>query len=81
MTQTGVSRDKLAKDLAVSPATISNISTGKVYPSIKFLVELGEYFDLDIRDFFHPTKPTMISKHQIEELRDHLKKAMDIVGQ
>lgn len=80
MTFTGVSRDTLAKDLGVTPATISNISNGKVYPSIKFLLELSEYFDLDIRDFFHPTKPTVMNKHQVDELRTTLRKAMEIIG-
>lgn len=65
MHEKGISREALAQGMGVAPATISNISTGRVYPSVKFLLELSEYLDVDIREMFVQTKGNSISQNEI----------------
>lgn len=78
MQEKGISRDALAQGMGVAPATISNISTGRVYPSVKFLMELAEYLDVDIREMFYPTKQGNLKQNDlnlaIEEIKNGLEK-------
>lgn len=80
MHEKGISRDALAQGMGVAPATISNISTGRVYPSVKFLLELAEYLDVDIREMFYPTKGKILSNYEIKQLREMLENGIKLLG-
>lgn len=79
MHEKGISRDTLAQGMGVAPATISNISTGRVYPSVKFLLELAEYLDIDVRELFTPTKGGVISENELKNLRKHIEECTKIL--
>lgn len=79
MTEKGISRDTLAEAMKVAPATISNISTGKVYPSVKFLLELAEYLDVDVREMFVPTKGGTITRTEVNELKRILNDGLNLL--
>jgi len=80
MQERQISRDTIAQAMDVAPATISNISTGKVYPSVKFLLEVSEYLDVDIREMFVSTKGRVITTSEVDSLRQIFKEGLEIVG-
>ena len=75
-----IARATIANAMNVAPATISNISTGKVYPSVKFLIEISEYLDVDIREMFISTKGGTLTKPEIDELKLMLNSGLKILG-
>ena len=80
MNEKGISRQVLAEAMNVTPATISNISTGKVYPSIKFLLEVSDYLDVDIREMFVQTKDVSPSQSKVEEVKKMLKLSIELLN-
>lgn len=80
MHEKGISRDKLAEAMKVAPATISNISTGKVYPSVKFLLELAEYLDVDIREMFYTTKGNVVTNFEIHQIKEAVNSIIEILN-
>jgi transcriptional regulator with XRE-family HTH domain len=44
----GVSRDEMATRLNLTPASITNITAGKTYPSVDLLLVIAEMFNVDI---------------------------------
>lgn len=79
MQEKGIARDTLAKAMDVAPATISNISTGKVYPSVKFLIQVAEYLDVDIREVFVSTKGSLIITGDLEEPINLISEALSLL--
>jgi transcriptional regulator with XRE-family HTH domain len=51
-----ISREEMAKQLGVTTATVTNITSGKTFPSKDVLLKCCEIFDVDIRDLFNSTK-------------------------
>ncbi|AZA82196.1 transcriptional regulator [Chryseobacterium lactis] len=49
--------EDVAKDLGITTTTLSNLNQGNTFPKADMLVKLAEYFDIDIRELFYPTKP------------------------
>lgn len=80
MQEKNIPRDTLAEAMGVAPATISNISTGKVYPSVKFLIEVSEYLDVDIREMFYPTKGGVLTVSEVDKLKDIFQSGVDILS-
>jgi len=80
MIEKNISRDMIAKAMNVVPATITNISTGKVYPSVKFLIEVSEYLDVDIREMFISTKGGVITTSEVNSLRQLFIDGLKIIG-
>lgn len=72
-----ISRDKMAEILKVTPVTITNITSGKTYPSIDLLLEIAEIFNIDIRELFNPTKVNYSS--QLIEAKTLIKKGVEIL--
>lgn len=79
MKEKGVSREELAKKVDVSMTTISNISTEKNYPTIPLLLSIAEALDVDIREMFISTKGESVTKSEIQELKEMLKKGITIL--
>jgi len=79
MQEKEISRDTIAQAMGVAPATISNISTGKVYPSIKFLLEVSDYLDVDIREMFIPTKGGTMTNFERTKLLELLREGIGIL--
>ena len=46
----------LAKDLNVTPNTVTNWIKGYSLPSGDDLIRIAKYLDVDVRDLFHSTK-------------------------
>ena len=59
----------LAKELGVTPNTVSNWVKGKSTPSGDDLLRIAKALDVDVRDLFHSTKT--------KEADDILKKAIN----
>ena len=53
----GLKGEDVAKDLDITTTTLSNFNQGNTFPKAEMLLKLSEYFNVDIRDLFHPTKP------------------------
>jgi transcriptional regulator with XRE-family HTH domain len=75
----GVSRDEMATRLNLTPASITNITAGKTYPSVDLLLVIAEMFNVDIRDLFTPTKVNY--NDQLEEAKSLIKKGYEILEQ
>jgi transcriptional regulator with XRE-family HTH domain len=75
----GVSRNEMAKRLNLTPASITNITAGKTYPSVDLLLVIAEMFNVDIRDLFSPTKKNY--NDQLEEAKSLIKKGYEILEQ
>jgi transcriptional regulator with XRE-family HTH domain len=73
----GVSRDEMATRLNLTTASITNITSGKTYPSIDLLLVIAEMFNVDIRDLFTQTKVEY--SNQLEEAKSLIKKGYDIL--
>lgn len=52
----GLVGDEVARDLGITSTTLSNINQGNTFPKADMLLKMAQYFDLDIRDLFYPTK-------------------------
>lgn len=75
----GISREEMANRLNLTRASITNITSGKTYPSIDLLLKIAEIFNLDIRDLFVPTKVNYTD--QLEEAKSLIKKGYKILEQ
>lgn len=75
----GISRDEMATRLKLTPATVTNITAGKTYPSVDLLLKIAEMFNVDIRDLFNPTKVNY--QNQLEEATLLIKKGHEILEQ
>lgn len=75
----GVSRDEMATRLNLTTASITNITSGKTYPSVDLLLVIAEMFNLDIRDLFTPTKVNY--NDQLQEAKSLIKKGYEILEQ
>ena len=75
----GVSREEMATRLNLTTASITNITSGKTYPSVDLLLVIAEMFNIDIRDLFTPTKVDY--NNQLEEAKSLIKKGYKILEQ
>jgi transcriptional regulator with XRE-family HTH domain len=75
----GISREEMATRLNLTTASITNITSGKTYPSIDLLLKIAEMFNLDIRDLFVPTIVNYTD--QLEEAKSLIKKGYEILEQ
>ncbi|GAB3666426.1 hypothetical protein GCM10028791_42250 [Echinicola sediminis] len=60
----GITGEKLAEMINVSPVTISRIISGKSGTNLGTLIEIAKALDVDVRDLFAPKKeePIYIKK-------------------
>ncbi len=79
MREKNVTREQLAEACEVTLASISSITTGKNTPSLLVLTKMAKRFDVDIRDLFEPTKPSQITNRDIDEAKELIKKAINIL--
>ena len=75
----GMSREELATSAGVSVTTISNINSEKNLPTINLLLEIAKTLDVDIREMFVPTKGNFVIQNDIDEVKDLLKKSLQIL--
>ena len=73
----GVSRDEMASRLNLTPASITNITAGKTYPSVDLLLVIAKMFNIDIRDLFTPTRVNYVS--QLDEAKSLIRKGYEIL--
>ncbi|MBF0231769.1 MAG: helix-turn-helix transcriptional regulator [Desulfamplus sp.] len=66
----GMTQDRLAEDVDISPKYLSSIERGKENPTINTLISLSESLDVDLEDFFDLIKleNPEISKEKIMAL-------------
>ena len=75
-----LSQQSLAEKANVTPNTISVIETGKKFARISTLVNLANYFDTEVYEFFKP--PNMIpdkTADAIAKYKQQIKEAVDNV--
>ena len=76
MQELGWSRADLAKEVGLTPTSISNIHSGLHLPSIENLQKIAYAMDVDIRELFNPTKKGSASLVEINAAKDHILKAL-----
>lgn len=54
-TSRGISQTGLAKQVGVTPSTISQVESGQIYPSIPALLKISELLSVDMASFFSVT--------------------------
>lgn len=64
----GISANKLAKSIDIDPSSISKIENGVSKPSIDLLIEICDFFDISMSDFFSEGINTNMLSHNIKEL-------------
>ncbi len=52
-TKRGLSQTDLAKQVGVTPSTISQVENNQIYPSLPALIKMSEILSVDINSFFH----------------------------
>jgi DNA-binding XRE family transcriptional regulator len=61
----------------LTPASITNITAGKTYPSLDLLLVIAKMFNIDIRDLFTPTMVNYTS--QLDEAKSLIRKGCEIL--
>lgn len=56
LVENGKSNKWLAKQMKMSPNTVSRWCTNDMQPSLKVLVEIAKMLDVNVRELLHPTK-------------------------
>lgn len=74
-----VSREALAESVGVSVTTISNICSELNYPKVELLPLIAEALDVDIRELFIPTKPSIIGETELTEAKELIEKGLKIL--
>ena len=72
------SREEMAFKLGVTTATITNITSGKTFPSKDVLLKCCEIFDVDIRDLFNSTKE-LKDEDKFKEGKRLIKEGMSLI--
>ena len=54
-TKRGLSQTELAKQVGVTPSTISQVESNLIYPSIPALLKMAEILSVEVSSFFHDT--------------------------
>lgn len=49
---------RLADSIGVTPNTISRIVQGRTTSTVRVLLKIANFLDIDIRELFHPNKKT-----------------------
>ncbi len=70
-TEKGITQEQLAERLYVSARTVSRWETGSNLPDLSLLVELADFYDIDIRELINGERK---SENMNEETKDTLTK-------
>jgi len=74
----GLTQEQLAEQFAVSSRTISRWETGSNMPDVDMLIELADYYDVDIREIIDGERK---SESMDQETRDTLKKVAEYAAE
>ncbi|MBO4638018.1 MAG: helix-turn-helix transcriptional regulator [Clostridiales bacterium] len=74
----GITQEQLADKLNVSRRTVSRWETGSNMPDLDVLVELADYYDVDLRDIFNGKRR---EENMDAELKDTLLQAADYTNE
>ena len=86
----GLTQEQFAEQFFVSSRTVSRWETGSNMPDLSVLIELADFYDVDIREIIdgerkseimdHETKDTLkkVAEYVTAESKKHRKKMVDI---
>lgn len=63
----GLTQEQLAEQLHVSGRTISRWETGKNMPDLDILIEMADFYDVDIRELIDGERKSEIMNKELEE--------------
>ena len=64
----GINGEELANLLNVNAQTISNINTGRKYPSFKLLLKIADQLEVDLIDLFIQKQPDNTNEKIVDRL-------------
>ena len=73
-----LTQEQLAEKFGVSGRTVSRWENGNNMPDISILVELAEFYDLDIREIIAGEKKSEV-KDMNDDMKDTLEKVADCI--
>jgi transcriptional regulator with XRE-family HTH domain len=73
-----ISREEMAKQLGVTTATVTNLTSGKTFPSKDVLLKCCEILDVDIRDLFNSSKE-LNDEGKLKEGKRLIKEGMSLI--
>ncbi|MBP5555453.1 MAG: helix-turn-helix transcriptional regulator, partial [Lachnospiraceae bacterium] len=73
----GITQEEFAEKIGVSGRTVSRWETGSNMPDISLLVEIADFYDVDVREIIEGEKK---SEMMNEEIRDTAEKMADYAG-
>ena len=73
----GITQEEFAEKIGVSGRTVSRWETGSNMPDISLLVEIADFYDVDVREIIEGVKK---SEMMNEEIRDTAEKMADYAG-
>ncbi len=73
----GITQEEFAEKLGVSGRTVSRWETGSNMPDISLLVDIADFYDVDVREIIEGEKKSEMMK---EEIRDTAEKMADYAG-
>ena len=74
----GLTQEQLAEHIVVSGRTVSRWETGSNMPDLSVLVELADYYDVDIREIIDGERK---SENMNDETKDTLKKVAEYTAE
>lgn len=75
-----ISARSLSLDLGMSSEYINQLESGRMSPSLDFIINFCEYFNLSLSDFFDDnTKYPLETKQFIQELNKLTKEEMSLI--
>ena len=73
----GITQEEFAEKIGVSGRTVSRWETGSNMPDISLLVDIADFYDVDVREIIEGVKK---SEMMNEEIRDTAEKMADYAG-
>lgn len=71
-TEKGITQGQLAEALNVSNRSVSRWETGNTLPDISLLVELAEYYDVDIKEIIDGERKSENMEKEVKETLDKI---------
>lgn len=67
-----ITQEQLAETLNVSGRTVSRWETGNNLPDISLLVEIADFFDVDVRELIEGERKSKMMEEQVREVADKM---------
>ena len=73
----GLTQEQLAEQFNVSSRTVSRWETGSNLPAVNILIELADFYDVDIREIIDGERKSENIDNETKDTKDTLKKVTE----